>query len=96
MLTQDDLQAIRVIVKEEVDAAEKRLHGRMDELNGRIETVDKKIDQGIADLIDLFHETWKYYDKQGAEIKAELHAERCKQLEERVAKLEKQQASQHS
>lgn len=92
MLTQDDLQAIRVIVKEEVDAAEKRLHGRMDELNGRIETVDKKIDQGIADLIDLFHETWQYYDKQGAEI----HAERFKQLEERVAKLEKQQASHHS
>lgn len=89
MLTEDDLQAIRGIVKEEVDGVERRL-------NGRIETVDKKIDQGIADLIDLFHETWKYYDKQGAEIKAEIHAERFKQLEERVAKLEKQQASQHS
>ena len=85
MLTEDDLQAIRGIVKEEVDGVERRL-------NGRIETVDKKIDQGIADLIDLFHETWQYYDKQGAEI----HAERFKQLEERVAKLEKQQASHHS
>ena len=81
--------------------------GKQIEAQGKkLDTLDKKIDQGITDLIDLFHETWKHYDKQGAELKAEIQSERFKrheervaeliQLKERVTKLEQQQASDKS
>ena len=40
----------------------------------KLDNLDKKVDQRTSDIIDLFRDTWKYFDKQGAEIKAEIHA----------------------
>ena len=65
----DLLDQIRKVVREEVQATEKRLNEKIDGVEKRL---SEKIEREASDLGELFSETWQSIGQQNADIEERL------------------------
>ncbi len=62
-MTTEELNQIRQVVREEIQAETEPINKRLAGMDKRFESLEQKLNQSITDNAGFFHETWNRFDE---------------------------------